>query len=373
MGPSSESEATQFRPVWETEEEADSAWALPRPAPAELPVPLFALLRAQDGLARLEAATEAASPDVAAGLIARVGLFEATGLLGHQRMVAHPWDLALREAGITGSYSAASLIGRIDKALPWSRGVAAGETSALLSQERSLEEPWPDDLGIERALLYARLWRQLAEFVTPPLKAPAGVADDLRRLGAHLPGCVSPDDEPFPWLAHLPPPSENPALRAACAVMAAGIPGEGRGETLGPPAAYLAAALWRQHGFGRGISLPFWSAPLSRIDALATLSGAAFERAWLECVHEAALRARRELARLQAAERKTARLTARSHSHLPAAIAIALRIPVFTASHLAGRLGISTRAALTLIERMRAAGLLREMTGRTAWRAFAIG
>ena len=51
--------------------------------------------------------------------------------------------------------------------------------------------------------------------------------------------------------------------------MAAGLPGMPRGDRLALGPAYVAAALWRRHGYGRGCALPFWAAPVSRIDALA--------------------------------------------------------------------------------------------------------
>jgi HTH DNA binding domain len=55
-----------------------------------------------------------------------------------------------------------------------------------------------------------------------------------------------------------------------------------------------------------------------------------------------------------------------------AAGAVALREPLITGRLLARRLGVSARTGLDLAARLVAAGVLREMTGRTAWRAFAI-
>ncbi len=69
-----------------------------RPDPLLIP-----LACAQDAVARLEAGVEAASPAVAAGLRARVSLHEASGYLGHHHTTVHPRDLALHEAGLTGS------------------------------------------------------------------------------------------------------------------------------------------------------------------------------------------------------------------------------------------------------------------------------
>lgn len=61
------------------------------------------LAEAQDAVARLEASAAAASPAVVAGLRARVAYREAAGWLAHTHTWVHPRDLALRDAGVTGS------------------------------------------------------------------------------------------------------------------------------------------------------------------------------------------------------------------------------------------------------------------------------
>jgi hypothetical protein len=75
------------------------------PDPAVLLAPLAA---AQDALARLEASAAAASAAVQEGLRARIALREAAGWLAHHGSWIHPTDLALREAGLGGSYTAAA-------------------------------------------------------------------------------------------------------------------------------------------------------------------------------------------------------------------------------------------------------------------------
>ena len=154
--------------------------------------------------------------------------------------------------------------------------------------------------------------------------------------------------------------------------MAAGLPGMPRADRLALGAAYVAAALWRRHGYGRGCALPFWAAPVSRIDALARQGGGDFERAYLDCVAEAAKRGARELERLKAAAGKIAALPRSARSRLQAAGAVAVREPLVTGRLLARRLDVSARAGLDLAVRLVAAGVLREMTGRAAWRAFAV-
>src|SRR5690242_7271959 len=74
---------------------------------------LIPLADAVDAVARLEASIAgAASQAVAEGLRARIAYREAVGWLAHAHTWIHPRDLALRDAGLTGSYTVASLAGR---------------------------------------------------------------------------------------------------------------------------------------------------------------------------------------------------------------------------------------------------------------------
>ncbi len=311
---------------------------------------LMPITRAQDAVARLEAGVEAASPEVAAGLRARVSLHEASGYLGHWHTTVHPRDLALHEAGLTGSYAAATILGTLANELPWSFANGMEQSAA------------PKDWAVDQALQYARLWRQCGAH-RPDRWRPI-----LARLGA---GDIT-EETLIEWADRLPNRTEAPGLLAAADVMAHGVPGRGRRDFLDLASAYVAASLWRLHGFGRAIALPFWSAPLSRIDALAQKTQLEFQVAYLGCVTEAAQRARRELAVLQTVEHKAAALKAGRRSHLALAAAFALREPVITARGLAGGIGVSTRSALDLLKRLTDEGLVREATGRSAWRAFVV-
>jgi HTH DNA binding domain len=340
-----------FRHPWE--DEAPRRGASDRPGGEALLIPLA---RAQDAVARLEAAVAAAQADVGAGLRARLALFEAAGCLAHRGPPVHPHDLALREAGLTGSYTIAAMTGRLKKAAPWT--TEEGEEGAVA-----------DDHLVANALAYARLWRRLAELASlQPLQSLDMLVPALAQLGAHL----SDDETTRTWLDALPGPGELPGLLAAAAVLTAGLPGMAREDRLDLAPAYVAAALWRLHGYGRSCALPFWSAPVSRIDALARQGGAEFERGYLSCVGEAAQRGARELARLQDAGRRIAALPGSARSRLHEAGVIALREPLVTGRLLATRLRVSTRAGLDLAARLVEAGVLREMTGRAAWRAFAV-
>ena len=112
-----EDEGFRLPSVWDDPEEAE----IPRPPPRSAPEPsriLLPLAEAQDALARLEASIEASSPAVAEGLRARIGFIEAAGWLAHVGAPAHPRDLALREAGLTGSYTIALVAGRLRREMP---------------------------------------------------------------------------------------------------------------------------------------------------------------------------------------------------------------------------------------------------------------
>ena len=87
---------------------------------------------------------------------------------------------------------------------------------------------------------------------------------------------------------------------------------------------------------------------------------------------ELAAMAQEELTRLQIAAERAAALRRTARSQLPAAAALALRQPVLTARGLAERLRLSPQAALILLKQLVAAEMLREATGRTAWRAFVV-
>ncbi len=321
----------------------------PRPDPLLIP-----LARAQDAIARLEAGVDAASEDIAAGLRARVSLHEASGFLGHHHTTVHPRDLALHEAGLTGSYAAASILGTLANELPWSFANGLEHDAA------------PKDWVVDQALHYARLWRQLA--TQPGAHRPERWGSALTLLGA---GGLH-DDTLAGWADGLPNRTLSPGLLAAAEVLTNGVPEHGRRDHLDLPSAYVAACLWRLHGFGHGVALPFWSAPLSRIDALAQKAGLDFNLAYLDCITEAALRARRELGVLLSVERKATALKAGGRSHLADAVAFALREPVVTARGLGEGIGVSTRSALDLLKRLADEGLLREATGRSAWRAFVV-
>jgi len=118
------------------------------------PIMLIPLVRAQNAVARLQAKTEVASDVVAEGLRARMSYLEAAGWLNYTHFSIHPWDLALRDHGLTTSNGAADHADRLAAVLP-----------STTAQEGELQVA-PSDLIVNGALSYARLWRRLAEFRT---------------------------------------------------------------------------------------------------------------------------------------------------------------------------------------------------------------
>ena len=117
-------------------------------------------------------------------------------------------------------------------------------------------------------------------------------------------------------------------------------------DPLAIEATFLAACVWREKGFGRSISLPFWSATAYRHHRLTSAVGIPWLVGFLECVTEATQTARYELDKLRRIEEKAATLTRSARSHLPAAIDAVIRAPIITARSLAKRLAITHQAAL---------------------------
>jgi hypothetical protein len=92
----------------------------------------------------------------------------------------------------------------------------------------------------------------------------------------------------------------------------------------------------------------------------------------LSCLHRRrSVRRPRRAGQLAAGETTGATFERTARSLIPRALNHILRTPVVTARGLADKLSITSQAALGLVRQLVAAGVLREATGRTAWRAFA--
>jgi HTH DNA binding domain len=318
---------------------------------------LLPLAEAQDAVARLEATAATASPAVIEGLRARVAYREAAGWLAHTHTWIHPRDLALRDAGLTGSYTAAALAGRLEAELPTM--TAGGRDPDM--------EPLDDVVG--SALRLARLWRRLAEHRT---WRPAGDAPAVRETLGSLGWSVTIDDAAIEeWLDDaVRRPDRGPALIHAGHGARDWMNRQGHTDPLAADGLFLAACIWRDAGFGRDLPLPFWSAPVQLHHRLSLRVGTAWLAGFLACVAAAARAVREDLAGLQRAEASGASLAGTARSHLPRALGHVLRTPVVTARGLAENLSITPQAALRLLRHLTTAGVVREATGRAAWRAF---
>jgi hypothetical protein len=351
-----------FKPAWECEDEdAPEPPGPPRarraPAEADYAHPLLLpLARAQNALARLEAKTEAASDAVAEGLRARMSYLEAAGWLSHAHFSVHPWDLALRDHGLTISYGAADHADRIAAVLP-----------STTAQEGPLAAA-PSDIIVNGALRYARLWRRLAEFRT---WRPLADADKLRETLKTLDFSRPDDAEIADWLTSIRMLERGPDLILAGRAARGWMNLSGIKER-NPDGIFLAACLWHDKNARAPIPLPFWSAPAQRHQRLALRFGLAWIAEFLECVAAAAMVGLHELNRLQEAENKGRMMGATARSRLPQAVDAVLRVHIVTTASLAKAVDVTPQAALGLIRLMMTAGIVREATGRASWRAFVI-
>jgi hypothetical protein len=331
---------------------------------------------AASALARLNARIETAGSAMAEGLIARLALREAAGWLAHRHGTwIHPTDLGLRAAGLTGSITAASVGGRLRAALPTT--MRSGPDSGGGAPDGLAE-----DAAVAQALRFARLWRRLAEHRSrTPLDDAAALRSLLGELGDHTPS----EEAMAAWRARfvVRPPIAHSSISgpALPMLMRAGLgaltwrphePSPCGPDRLGSASLFLSACLWRCVGDTPSLALPIWSATPRHLDTLARTTGPDWLACFLATVTDAARRAGQELSRLQTAATRAAALQRTARSRLADAAALALRQPVLTASGVAERLRLTPQAALVLLKQLVAAEVLREATGRAAWRAFVI-
>ena len=317
---------------------------------------LVPLAQAQEAVTRLETSAEGASPAVAEGLRARMAYREAAGWLSYAHVLIHPHDLALRDRGLTGSYGAAFLSGRLEAQIP-----------ATAAREFGFESA-PSDIVAGQALRMAQLWRRLAELRTwRPVADADAVHETLQSLGCRPARAAAEIED---WLVTVDRAPGPLLIRAGCAARDwMNRPGV---DPRGNDGLFLAASLWCRQGAGRPIALPFWSAPEPRHDRLALRVGLPWMAGFLDCVAAAAKVGLDELARLRQAEDKSHLLGRTARSRLPAAVAAVLRAPIVTARDLAQELDVTPQAALGLLRQLAEAGIVREATGRASWRAFVL-
>jgi hypothetical protein len=354
-----EAEEPWWEPGLDSQDEIELLPKGARSAEMDLNHPLLLpLSQAQNGVARLEASVATASSAVAEGIRARTAYGEAAGWLAHVGTWIHPSDLALRDSGLTGSYLAAMRSGVLQAHLP--SMAAMGTTPELLFSEQY----------VAVALRFAQHWRRLAEFKTwRPLADAAAVRETVDALEWRSGPLQDTDIEA--WLAPVFGRHELPELISAGHAARDWMNTHIHSDPLAIEAIFLAACVWRQKGFGRSISLLFWSATAYRHQRLTSAVGIPWLVGFLECVTEASQIARYELDKLRRVEERAATLKRSARSHLPAAIDAVIREPIITARSLAKRLAITHQAALGLLKQLVQAGIIKEATGRGAWRAYA--
>jgi len=401
-----------LHPAWDdTPDETDADLGARRPrlgqarspgradATEDLPRLLDPLCAATDALARLDARAAAAAGPVREGLLARLAWLEAAGCLAHAHAWAHPLDLALRERGLAAS-TALAAVGAPQQTLPQTFA-AAGNPSAWA--DPPLDELAAGDAAIAEALALARaLRRLLAQSGATAVGTATALATTLQRLGASM---ADPAGFATWWNGVVSPvrrrprfgapdrqgaaPALPPLLAAAHTAqswMAAGL-------THAPTPAQallLAAALLARAGATRAVALPVWAAypalgfgdrdalPSLRSDAANRLIGwgqpVSWELAFLQLVADSARMGLRELDRLEATAETGRGLAAQAdkRSRLPDVIDALLRAPVLTPNALARKLRIAPQTATALLRDLQAREMVREVTGRGRFRAFAV-
>jgi DNA-binding MarR family transcriptional regulator len=328
-------------------------------------------------LARLDAGAEAASPAVQQGLITRLAYAEAAGWLASQSITAHSVSLALRDRE------------RVGRRELWLQHQILRPRRSIPAWEQ--DDAWLDADGkITRALALARLLERLPAADNPLV--------DVTRAEAWL-APLAPQATPFDrarfasWrAAHMPDgrrPDPRPALlRAAEASL--GWMESGISDV--PDAIQslaTAALLLKRMGAADTVPPPLWAAwpalcapddpgvlPRLRGDTAARLApdGVSWPLVFLHLIAESARAGTRTLAELRVAEVAGLAFAAEEdkRSRLPATVDLLLRQPALTAPSLARQLDITPQAALRLFTRLEQAGLVREVTGRDSFRAFAL-
>ena len=350
---------------------------VPPPSP---PLPagfLKSLSEAEDALSRLDAATLAAPDAVREGIAARLAFREASGWLAHAQSWVHPLDLCLRDLGLTGSFLAAALGGRLRRELP-----ATARSSDARGWTPEDPDTLPEDLSVGSALALARVLRRLATTSSwKPLASAAAMEAILKPLG----GGIDPDAFNA-WKANWKRETEvsSPLLAALSAAgrwgeveQAAGASADWAERNL--RAGLAAATALHAGGRLRAIPLPFWAVVPGRpVSAWRDHPGFAVEpaaaMAGLQRIAEASRAGLRELGQLLDAAQAAAEVTRGldRRSKLPEAVEAVLRVPALTPSALARRLKIAQQTANDLLRQLAKAGIVREATGRKAFRAYAV-
>jgi hypothetical protein len=349
-----------------------------RREPSLLPPPsalLRALSQAEDTLSRLDASAMAAPEAVREGLATRIAFREASGWLSHAQAWVHPLDLCLRDLGLTGSFLAAAAGGRIQREMPVT-------TLAMDGMAVDLDAPdsLPEDQSVATALALARILKRLATHVS---WRPMGSASSMHAAMSAVGGAVDPqafDGWKATWKREAD--AKGPLLAALDAARSWPSVEEAQGASEWLPERHLrpllaAAIVVRTSNRLQAVPLPFWSVVTLGRPAAALGPGSSDERSTVAALGQLVEGARaglRELARLHDAARVACDLTRGldPRSRLPAAVDAALRVPALTPNALAKQINVTQQTANDLLRQLERRRVIREVTGRRAFRAYTV-
>jgi ribosomal protein S25 len=325
---------------------------------------------------------------------------EAAGFLAHAHAWAHPLDLALRDLGLTAS-TALAAAGAPHRALPQTFAVTANTTAWA---DPPLDTLPAGDAAIAEALALARALQRLAGRTGTSTSAQAvATAQTLHTLGA---GSLDPTGFAAWWDTAVAAPANDrrrrnrrggerapPALPPLLAAAGAAQAWMEVGLTAAPApgqALLLAATSLANARTLHASFLPVWAAypalgfgdrdalPSLRSDAADRLVGwgerVSWECAFLHLVTDSARMGLQTLERLQTMTEKARGLAVGldKRARLPDAVDALLRTPVLTPSALAARLKVAPQTATAVLRTLQDAGVIREVTGRGRFRAFAM-
>lgn len=340
------------------------------PVSASPPGLLPALSEAEDALSRLDACTLAAPEPVREGLAARVAFREASGWLAHAQAWVHPTDLCLRDLGLTGSFLAAAAGGRLRGEMPETNRAVAGNSLETV-------DTLPDDMAVGTALTLARTLRRLATHASWRPLASAGTVQAAMAGVGGAPELPEFEGWKTAWRRWI---NDRGALLASIEAAAQWpVVEEARGASDWLPERHLrqilvGALAVRACGRLQAVPLPFWSSvTLGRpTGVVSPHSSGTVLVATLSQVAEGARAGLREVQRLLDAHDRGATLASGRdrRSRLPAAVEAALRTPAITPGALARQIGVAPQTANDLLRQLVRARVVREVTGRMAFRAY---
>ena len=386
----------------------------PRPAIGQAPSPgpdtwlsgaalaglLVPLCDATDALARLDARAAAAPDAVRDGLRARMATAEAAGWLAHAHAWVHPLDLVAprgrphRQHRARRGRARCSAACRRPSPVPptrwtgptrrstrWPTATAPSPTRSASSACSAGCPAGPRPVRSPRRPPRPPRWQPLGAGELDPARlaawwtAHAPAPPVPRRYGSRAgEGTGKKCRRCSPWRA---PPRAGwrpaspiaPTRCTRCSPPSAGAPARDRRA----PSSCRSGPPIRPSGFPARDALPGL-----RSDAADRVAGRGRPVTWplafLHLVAESARMALRELDRLEAAAEQGRGVVAGGdkRSRLPDALDALLRVPALTPKALAARLKVAPQTGTALLRELQGRGVVREVTGRGSFRAFAI-